>query len=99
MKDEKLYVVGSAYIPGGTTVEKALHEFCRQFRDVLANEEGLYHILEQMTDFEHDYRQQHRGCKPVPVSLDKSRGEPYTFYFRFGQGHIPVRTINGRCIR
>lgn len=97
--NEKLYVIGSPYLPGGTTVEKALYNFCRQFVNVLANEEGLLHILERMTDFEHDYRAQHKGCKPVAVSLDKGRWEPHAFYYHIGSGHIAIHTIAGRCIR
>jgi hypothetical protein len=98
-ENEKLYVIDAPYLTGGTTVEKALYAFCRQFTHVLANEEGLLHILEQMTDFEHDYRAQHKGCKPVPVSLDKDRWEPFSFYYRIGSCHIAIHTIAGRCIR
>ena len=99
MTDEQLYVIQAPYLSGGTTVEKALYDFCRRFTDVLANHEGLLQILEYMIDFEHDYRQQHKGCRPVPVSLDKERFGECNFFYRFGYGHISIHTVKGRCIR
>jgi len=95
--DQALFFIDTPCLIGGTTVEKAMQDFCRNYVNVLANYEGLLHILEEMTEFEETYRQEHRGCRPVPVSLDQERfGKTYKFHF--GKGFIPIKTMSYRCI-